>query len=159
MKKSFLLKTTFTLIFSLFTIIIFAHPIDDFYKKHKNDVSMESKKIPPKVAAMMIDDDYTDAIDILKSLRSLKYLNFYGDEKTISNYAKSAIKERGNYSKLLDTVEGTRSIIAFGQKKKNVVKKIIVIVETPVQFILIVAKGKLNSSQIAKLPALSQEIQ
>ncbi len=143
----------------LFTFTSNAHPIDDYYSQHKDDNGMESKKIPPKMAAMMVDDEYTEAIDILKSLRSLKYLNYYGDETKIQNYGKTASSKKGNFSQLLDTVEGTRNIKVFGIKKKNKIKKVMVVVVSKVQFLLIIAKGKLVDSQIDYLPQLSKEIQ
>ena len=151
---------------SLFLIVMvalsfnsFSGAIDTYYNLHKNDRGMESKKIPPKMAAMMVDDDYPDAIDVLKSLRSLKYLNFYGDKDAIEAYASSAIKSKGNFVMLLDEQDKSRKVRVFGVKKKGKVKKIMAVVETGVQFILLIGKGSLTNSQIAKLPALSKEIQ
>lgn len=138
--------------------MLFAHPINDYYKTHKNDAGMEARTIPPKVASLMVDDDYPEAIDVLQSLSALKYLNYYGDEDKIKNYAKKAISAKGNYSELLNEVDGNRKLSVFGVKKKGKVRKLIAIVETKTQFILLIGKGRLTDKQIKALPALSKEI-
>ena len=135
------------------------HPISDFYKKHKDDTNMESKAIPPKMASLFVNADYPEAIDVLQSMTSLKYLNFYGDKAQISDYAKRAVAAKGHYNSLLDEVDGSRHVKVFGEKKRGAVRKIIAVVQTKTQFLLIIGKGKLSKKQIEGLPALSKEIQ
>jgi Domain of unknown function (DUF4252) len=161
MTKSHLSKITlFGVLFVLLTSFSFSpHPINDFYKQHKNDQDMEAKVVPPKMAAMFVDEDYPEAIDLLKSMTALKYLNFYGDKAKISEYAKNAISAKGSYNKLLDVIEGSREVVVFGEKKRGEVRKIIAVVQTKTQFLLIIGKGKLSKRQIEGLPALSKEIQ
>ncbi|MBN4073104.1 DUF4252 domain-containing protein [Crocinitomix catalasitica] len=137
----------------------FAQEINDFYSKHKNDVGMESKKIPPKMASLFVDEDYPEAIDILKSLTSLKYLNFWGDEKSIQKYAVEARANKGSYQFLLETSDKHRKVYVFGIKKGGKVKKIMAVVESNSQFLLIIARGKLSKKQIANIPILAKEIQ
>lgn len=141
------------------TLTYAGHPINDFYKKHKNDQDMEAKVVPPKMAAMFVDEDYPEAIDILKSLSALKYLNYYGEKPQISNYAKKAVAAKGDYKSLLDYSEGNRNVQVFGVKKNGKVRKAIAVVQTKTQFLLIICKGKLSKRQIDGLPELSKEIQ
>ena len=153
-------KLTLTLIAFIFTGFSFGHPIDDYYKSHKNDSGMEAKIVPPKLASFFIDEeDYPDAIDLLQSMTSLKYLNFYGDSKKIKEYAKMAESSSGNFKELLKNKDGSRLVHVFGKKKKGKVRKIMAIVQTNSQFLLIIGKGKLSQRQIGALPALSKEIQ
>jgi len=147
------------IIMACLTAITFAHPIDDYYNLHKNDNGMESKKIPPKLASLMVDDDYPKAIDLLQSMITLKYLNFYGDKSLIDKYASQAKSSKGSFEQLLETVDGSRSVSVFGIKKRGKVRKVIGVVSTKSQFILIIGRGKLTQSQIESLPDLSKEIQ
>lgn len=148
---------------SLFIMFIasqaFTHPIDDYYNKYKNDQGMEAKKVPPKLASLFVDEDYPEAIDVLQSLSALKYLNFYGDKSQIEQYATHAISSKGSYKELLKQKEGSRIVHVYGEKKRGKVRKIIAIVQTKSQFLLLIGKGKLSKKQIAYLPALSKEIQ
>lgn len=153
-------KLAATLIVFLIVGFSFGHPIDDYYKTHKNDSGMEAKIVPPKIASFFIDEeDYPEAIDLLQSMSALKYLNFYGDNKKIKDYAKKAASSSGNYKELLNNQDGSRHVHVFGKKKKGKVRKIMAIVQTNSQFLLIIGKGKLSEKQIAALPALSKEIQ
>lgn len=142
----------------MFSAMVFATSINDYYKKHKNDIGMEAKAIPPKMASLMLDDDYEEAINVLQSLTALKYLNYYGDQKRVQNYAKQATSAKGNYSKLLVDDDGKRKVSVFGIKKRGKVRKIIGIVETKSQFVLILGKGKLSEQQIKYLPMLAKEL-
>lgn len=135
-----------------------AHPIQDFYKKHKKDKDMEAQIVPPKIAAMWVDEDYEEAIDILKSMTALKYLNFQGDQSAISRYAKNAIASKGGYELLLTDQDKRGKIKVFGQRKNGFVRKLFAVVETSSEFVLVVGKGKLSSDQVAALPALAREI-
>ena len=111
------------------------------------------------MASLFVDEDYPEAIDLLQSLYSLKYLNYYGEKSMISEYANKAIAAKGSYTSLLDDVDGNRTVKVFGEKKNGTVHKIIAVVQTKTQFLLLIGKGKLTNSQIASLPALSKEIQ
>lgn len=135
-----------------------AHPIQDFYKKHKNDKEMEAQIVPPKIAAMWIDEDYQEAIDILKSMSTLKYLNFQGEKSAISQYAKKAIASQGGHELLLTDQDKRGKIKIFGERKKGFVRKLFAVVETANEFVLVIGKGKLTSDQVAALPALAREI-
>lgn len=147
-------------VFTLFISTAFAgHPINDFYKKHKDDPDMEARVVPPKLASLFVDEDYPEAIDVLQSMTSLKYLNYYGDKQKIVNYTLGAIKSKGSYNELLDEVEGNRQVKVFGENRNGKVKKVFAVVQTKTQFLLIIGKGNLSKSQIAGLPALSKEIQ
>ncbi|MFK8046697.1 MAG: DUF4252 domain-containing protein [Crocinitomicaceae bacterium] len=148
-----------TLLFCFSNIQTNAHPIYDFYKKHKTDQKMESKIVPPKVAARIVDEDYPEAIKMLKSMTTLRYLNFWGETQKIRKYAKSAISANGNYPLLLKKTEGKRSISVFGLKKKGFVRSLFAVIQTNNQFILIIGKGKLTQQQLNYLPSLSKEIQ
>lgn len=135
------------------------HPINSFYKQHKNDMDMESRQVPPKMASMFVDEDYPEAIEVLKSLSSLKYLNYYGEKDQIEDYASRAVAAKGHYGSLLDEVDGSRHVRVFGEKKNGKVRKIIAVVKTKTQFLLLIGKGKLTKKHIESLPALSKEIQ
>ena len=74
----------------VFAASLFAHPINNYYKKHKDDQGMEARAVPPKLASLMIDEDYPEAIDVLQAMTSLKYLNFHGDKKQIRSYVDGA---------------------------------------------------------------------
>ncbi|MFT4602736.1 MAG: hypothetical protein ACI857_002923 [Arenicella sp.] len=137
----------------------FAHPIDDYYKTYKNDSGMEAKTVPPKLASLFIDEEYPEAIDVLQAMSTLKYLNFYGDQSVIEKYAMDAIGAKGDYKELLHEVDGSRTVNVYGIKKKGKVRKIIAVVRTKSQFLLLIGKGKLTKKHIASLPALSKEIQ
>ncbi len=139
-------------------IAIKAHPINDYYKKHKNDRDMEARIVPPKAASFLVDEDYPEAIDVLKSLTTLKYLNYFGDEKKVKDYAKRAILAKGEYELLLKEEDDKRAISVFGIKKNGVVRKIIAVVQSKTQFVLLIGKGKLNKRQIQVLPLLAKEI-
>lgn len=144
----------------LFIAISYAgQPINDYYKKHKNDVGMEAKVVPPKLASLFIDEDYPEAIDLLQSMTSLKYLNFYGAKSVIAEYAKNAISAKGAYQSILEDVDGNREVSVFGVKRNGKVKKVIAVVQTKTQFLLLIGKGNLSKAQVASLPALSKEIQ
>lgn len=158
-EQTSILGRVLLLIALFFSAVIFAHPIDDYYESHKNDSGMESKKIPPKLASLFVDEDYPEAIDLLKSMSALKYLNFYGDKKQIENYAKKASSNKGDYKQLLNVVDGSRIVHVFGIEKKGTVRRIIGVVQTNSQFLLIIGKGKITKEQIKGLPALSKEIQ
>ena len=137
----------------------FSHPIYDFYKAHKNDQKMEAKIIPPKIAARMVDEDYPEAINMLKAMTTLRYLNYWGDTEKIKKYATKAILANGNYPLLLEKTEGKRSISVFGLKKKGIVRRLFAVVQTKTQFILMIGKGRLTQKQLNWLPSLSKEIQ
>ena len=153
-----LISINLFLILNLSCILGYSHPIQEFYKNHKNDVGMEARIVPPKAASLLIDEDYPEAIDLLKSLTTLKYLNFEGKEATVTQYAKEAISAKGNYTELLEEQNERRVVSVFGMKKKGTVRKVMAIVKMKTQFILLIAKGKLNSKQIATIPALAKEI-
>lgn len=149
-----------TLMISVFwSVALIAHPIKDYYKLHKNDQNMEAKVVPPKVAARMVDEDYPEAIEMLKSMTTLRYLNFWGDAERIKKYAKKAMAAKGNYPLLLEKTEGKRSISVFGLKKKGFVRQLFAVVQTKSQFILMIGNGKLTQKQLNWLPSLSKEIQ
>lgn len=142
----------------VFSVVVFATPINDYYKKHKNDIGMEARAIPPKMASLILDDDEEEAIDVLQSLTALKYLNYSGDQSRVRKYAEQALSAKGDYSKLLVDEDGYRKVSVYGIKKKGKVRKIIGIVETKSQFVLIIGKGKLSEKQISYLPLLAKEI-
>ena len=135
------------------------HPINDYYKKHKHDRGMEAKTIPPKAASLFVDEDYPEAIDILQSMTTLKYLNYYGEQETIERYALKAKSAKGGFQSIFNDREGTREVAVFGEKKGGKVRKVIAVVKTSSQFILVIGRGKLSNRQIAYFPALSREIQ
>lgn len=141
------------------TGLAFGHPIDDYYKLHKNDAGVEARIIPPKMAALLVDEDYPEAIDILKSLSALKYLNYVGgDQQRVKTYADQAKKAKGIYKLLLEEIDGSRIVKVFGTKKKGTVRNIIAVVETQTQFLLLIGKGKLTDEQLNYLPVLSKEL-
>jgi Domain of unknown function (DUF4252) len=148
-----------TIIGLLFCASLFGHPIDEYYKTYKNDSGMESKTVPPKLASLMVDEDYPEAIEVLRAMSALKYLNYYGDKADIEKYASKAIGAKGDYKELLNDVDGSRTVNVYGVKKKGKVRKIIAVVQTKSQFLLLIGKGKLTKKHIASLPALSKEIQ
>jgi hypothetical protein len=127
--------------------------INNFY------VGMESKRIPPKLASFFVDEDYPEAIDILKSLTSLKYLNYWGDENSIRRYAVNARANKGAHKSLLESDDKIRKVYVFGIKKRGKIKKVMAVCESKSQFLLIIAKGKLTKRQIANVPELAKEIQ
>ena len=137
----------------------FGHPIDDYYKSHKNDAGVEARIIPPKMAALLVDEDYPEAIDVLKSLSALKYLNYAGgDQQRVKTYADQAKKAKGSYKLLLEEIDGSRIVKVFGTKKKGTVRNIIAVVETQTSFLLLIGKGKLTDEQLNYLPVLSKEL-
>jgi hypothetical protein len=147
-------------VFVLFISSAFAgHPINDFYKKHKDDPDMEAKVVPPKLASLFVDEDYPEAIDVLQSMTSLRYLNYYGDKQKIVDYTLGALRSKGAYKELLDEVDGSRQVKVYGEKKRGKIKKIFAVVQTKTQFLLLIGKGNLSKKQIDSLPALSKEIQ
>lgn len=136
-----------------------AHPIDDYYKDHKNDAGVEARIIPPKMAALLVDEDCPEAIDVLKSLTALKYLNYAGgDQERVKKYGEQARKAKGNYTLLLEDSDGSRVTKVFGTKKKGTTRNIIAVVETKTQFLLLIGKGNLTDEQIHYLPILSKEL-
>ena len=136
------------------------HPIIQFYKEHRFDADMEAKHVPPKLAAMFLDDnDYKDARDVLQALRSLRYLNYYGEKSKISEYAKEAISAKGDYESIFEEQKGNRTVKVFGKKKDRKVREVFAVVETKTQFLLLIGKGKLNNSHVRKIPKLTKEIQ
>jgi len=135
-----------------------AHPIQDFYKKHKKDHGMEAQILPPKVAALMVDKDYEEAIDILKSMRTLKYLNFQGALTQISQYATNAEAAKGSFQLLLNETDQLGKIKVFGARKKGYVRHLFAVVQTANEFVLVIGKGKLTDDQINALPALAREL-
>ena len=157
--KTITIKHLLTTLFAFILCLqLNAHPILDYYKAHKNDHKMEAKIVPPKAAAQLVDEDYPEAIEVLKSMTSLRYLNFYGDQNKIKRYAEQAISSKGDYQLLLDKVEGTRSISVYGVKENGLVRRLFVVVQTKTQFILMIGRGKLTQKHLDWLPALSEEI-
>ena len=152
------IKGVLTALTLIFGSVVMGHPINDYYKTHKNDQGMEARTVPPKMASLLVDEDYPEAIDVLKSLTTLKYLNYYGDEDKIQHYAQKAISAKGNYTGLLNEIDGNRKLSVFGIKKKGTVRKLIAVVQTKTQFILLIGKGRLTDQHIRSLPALSKEI-
>lgn len=146
-------------VFSVGTPAFSGDAIDDFYKAHKNDQDMEARKIPPKAASLMVDDEYVDAIDILQSMYSLKYLNYYGDKKKIGTYFDNAIKHKEGFEQLFTDTDYYRTVTVFGIRKKNKVKKVMAVMKAQNQFLLVIGKGNLTEAQVAKFPELSKEIQ
>lgn len=142
----------------LFSTLNFAHPINDYYKAHKGDAGMDAKIIPPKLAALLVDDDYEEAIDILQSLTALRYMNYSGNKEKVNNYAKQATAAKGNYKELLSQTEGNQKIAVYGIQKKGEIRKLMVVVETNSEFLLMIGKGKLTDKQIRLLPELAKEI-
>ncbi len=147
-----------TILGVLFSALVFAHPIQDYYQKHKHDKNMEARIIPPKAASLLVDDDYPEAIDILKSLSALKYMNFHGDSDKVIQYATAAIAAKGDYQSIFSEETDQRKIKVFGTKKKGMVRKLIAVVQTKSQFVLMIGKGKLSERQISFLPMLAKEI-
>ncbi|MFD1551909.1 hypothetical protein DNU06_01580 [Putridiphycobacter roseus] len=145
-----------TLVFTMGTTT--AHPIDDYFKKHKNDHEMESKIVPPKIASQVVDKDYPEAIAILKSMSALRYLNYYGDLNQIKKYAKQALAAKGSYPLLLEKKEENRNIKVFGIKKNGLVRRLFAVVQSKTQFLLIIGKGKLSNTQVQYLPILAKEL-
>lgn len=153
-------RTSFLLLFALMiSVFTYGHPINDYYKAHKNDHKMEAKIVPPKAAAQMVDEDYPKAIEILKAMTTLKYLNYWGDQNKIKQYAQKAIAAKGNYPLLLEKTERKRSISVYGLKKNGLVRRLFAVVQTKSQFILMIGRGKLTQNQLNWLPSLSKEIQ
>lgn len=111
------------------------------------------------MASLFVDEDYPEAIEVLQAMTSLKYLNFYGDKAKIEKYALKAMAAKGSYKSLLDEVDGTRIVKVFGEKKNGKIRKIIAVVQTNSQFLLLIGKGKLTKQHISYLPELSKEIQ
>lgn len=151
------------LILAIFAMLLatlsMAHPIQDYYKKYKNDTDMEARIVPPKMAAMLIDkEDYPEAIDLLKSMSALKYMSYYGEQNKVKDYATKALSSKGNYELLMEENTGYKNISVFGTKKRGTVRKIMAVVETKSQFLLLIGKGKLTEQHIRSLPDLSKEI-
>lgn len=137
----------------------FSHPINDYYKAHKNDAGVEARIVPPKMASLLVDEDYPEAIDVLKSLTALKYLNYQGgDKQRVKNYASQAHKAKGTYKLLLEETKDNRVVKVFGEKKNGTVRNVIAVIETNSQFLLLIGKGKLTDKQIKYLPILSEEL-
>ena len=111
------------------------------------------------MAALLVDEDYPEAIDVLKSLSALKYLNYAGgDQQRVKTYADQAKKAKGSYKLLLEEIDGSRIVKVFGTKKKGTVRNIIAVVETQTSFLLLIGKGKLTDEQLNYLPVLSKEL-
>ncbi len=137
----------------------FGHPIDDYYKIYKDDPGIEARVVPPKMAALLVEEEYVEAIDLLKSMTALKYLNYTGgDQVRVKSYADLAKKAKGNYQLLLEKIDGSRKVSVFGTKNKGTVRNIFAVVETQTQFLLMIGKGKLTDEQINYLPELSKEL-
>jgi hypothetical protein len=137
----------------------FGHPIDDYYKIYKNDPGIEARVVPPKMAALLVEEEYVEAIDLLKSMTALKYLNYTGgDQIRVKSYADLAKKAKGTYQLLLEKIDGSRTVSVFGTKNKGTVRNIFAVVETQTQFLLMIGKGKLTDEQINYLPELSKEL-
>lgn len=150
-----------SLAFALMFVITIAqaHPIQDYYKTYKNDKNMEARIVPPKMAALLIDeDDYPEAIDVLQSLTTLKYMNYSGEKRSVKRYHEKAVSAKGIYKLLLKEDTGKRNIVIFGTKKKGTVRKLMAVVQTETQFLLLIGKGKLTDKQIQSLPALAKEL-
>lgn len=160
MKATSLFIPGIVLLFTLFsTLSAHGQEIEDYYALHKNDNGMESGIVPPKLASLFVDEDYPDAIDVLKSLHSLKYLNYWGKGNEIHRYSSDAQHYKGSFDLLLQTTDKGRLVNIYGTEKKGTIRKVMVVVETSSQFILLIGKGKLSHSQLNKLPELSKEIQ
>jgi len=142
----------------ILSVFVFASPIKDYYKLHKKDYGMEARVIPPKVAAMIVAEDYPEAVDLLKSLSALKYLNYRGKTKKVAQYADRAIQAKGNQQLLLDEKSDGKKIKVFGSKKKGYIRKIMAVVYTKTQFVLLIGKGKLSESQIQSMPAIIEAL-
>lgn len=151
---------------SIFMVILFCgmgtgfgHPIDDYYKIYKDDPGIEARVVPPKMAALLVEEEYVEAIDVLKSMTALKYLNYTGgDQVRVKSYADLAKKAKGNYQLILEKIDGSRTVSVFGTKNKGTVRNIFAVVETQTQFLLMIGKGKLTDEQINYLPELSKEL-
>ena len=158
-KRNNIKKTIGALILLMAVSTGIASPIDDYYKLHKNDAGVEGRIVPPKMAALLVDEDYPEAIEVLKSLSALKYLNYAGgDQLRVKSYADQAKKAKGTYKLLLEEIDGSRIVKVFGTKKKGTVRNIIAVVETQTQFLLMIGKGKLTDEQLNYLPALSKAL-
>lgn len=149
--------------FLLLGFTIAAHgeeEIDAFYNEFKNAEGMESRKIPPKLATLFLDDEeYPEVEDILMSLTSMKYLNFYGDREVVEEYAQKAAKASTGYQLLDQETDKKRWVKLFGQRKNGFVKKVFAVLSSHNQFTLVIGKGKLTDDQIALFPELVAEIQ
>ncbi|MCC7453647.1 MAG: DUF4252 domain-containing protein [Crocinitomix sp.] len=151
---------------SIFLVILFCgmgigfgHPIDDYYKIYKDDPGVEARVVPPKMAALLVEEEYVEAIELLKSMTALKYLNYTGgDQVRVKSYVDLAKKAKGNYQLLLEKIDGSRTVSVFGTKNKGTVRNIFAVVETQTQFLLMIGKGKLTDEQINYLPELSKEL-
>ena len=142
-----------------FANLSLADAYEDFYKEVKNDNGMEAKRIPPKLAALFIDEeDYPEAVDVLGSLRSLKYLNYYGDSKRVEKYTEAALSTNHKFTKLGESEGYKKKVYLFGIWKKDYVKKIVAIVHKEKEFYLVIGKGKIRENQIALFPSLADEI-
>ncbi|MCH2234672.1 MAG: DUF4252 domain-containing protein [Crocinitomicaceae bacterium] len=142
-----------------FANISLADAYEDFYKEVKNDRGMEAKRIPPKLAALFIDEeDYPEAVDVLGSLRSLKYLNYYGDSKRVEKYTEAALSTNHKFTRLGESEGYKKKVYLFGIWKKDFVKKIVAVVHKEKEFYLVIGKGKIKESQIALFPSLADEI-
>lgn len=137
----------------------FCESIEDFYKRHKNDSGMEARLVPPKLASMMLEEDYDEAKNVLMSLRSLKYMNYWGKTDKISSYTKAANDAASEHQMLMEDVVDNKKIRVFGTKKNGTIRKILVVVESNAQFLLMIGKGKLSTAQLKMIPELSKEIQ
>lgn len=147
-------------LFLLSSTVLAADAIEDYYDLHKNDPEMESKIIPPKMATLMIDgDEYPDAVDILMSLRGLKYLNLYGENEVIDNYANKALQYTSGFEQIFESTEKHRTITVFAKKKNGKIKKSFAVMNAYKHFCLVIAKGHLTDNQISKFPELAKEIQ
>ena len=158
MERNLRLNSCILMVGILFSTLGFSNPINDYYKAHKTDLGMEAKTIPPKIAALWIDDDYTEAKEILKSFTTLKYLDFEGEHNKIRFYVKNAILAKGKHKQLLEDANDDRKIIVFGVEKKGVVRKLMAVVETKTRFILVIGKGKLSKTQLKLFPDLAKEL-
>lgn len=147
------------MVIGMFPIISLADSYEDLYDEMKKNPVMEAKRIPPKVASLMIDkDDYPEAVDVLSSMNSLKYLNYYGEKEKANSFYKKSLNHGGDYKKLGVHEDFYRTVTLFGIYKKGFVKKIVAVVQKQREFFLVIGKGKLSDKQIELFPMLVKEI-
>ena len=139
--------------------VVLADSFDDFFKRNKSEPGMESKRIPPKLAALFIDkEENPEAVDVLGSMTSLKYLNYYGNAEKASDYAAQALKVKAGFIKLGETTGYKKEIYLFGIRKGDYVKKIVAVVRKQKDFYFVIGKGKLSQEQVELFPMLADEI-
>ena len=92
------------------------------------------------------------------SLRSLKYLNYYGDKNKVEKYTTEALSTNHKFAKLGVSEGYKKKIYLFGIWKKGYVKKIVAIVHKEKDFYLVIGKGKLTQAQVELFPSLAEQI-